>query len=104
MICCKLHPDAGTLIRLKGPHVGAYCKQCGKWLKWITIDEVDECVDPTLDAELDVERIRKSYGKDWKGKVAGMTVRCGVRYWLTSNEPGELTIEQYKHAKETYKR
>lgn len=30
MICCKSHPDAGTLIRLKGPHVGAYCKQCGK--------------------------------------------------------------------------
>ena len=53
---------------------------------------------------LDVERIRKSYGKDWKGKVAGMTVRCGVRYWITSNKPGELTIEQYKHAKETYKR
>lgn len=54
MICCKLHPNAGTLIRLKGPHIGAYCKQCGKWLKWITIDEVDECIDPTLDAELDV--------------------------------------------------
>ena len=53
---------------------------------------------------LNVERIRKSYGKDWKGKVAGMTVRCGVRYWLTSNEPGELTIEQYKHAKETYRK
>ena len=42
MICCKLHPDAGTLIRLKGPHIGAYCKQCGKWLKWITINEVDD--------------------------------------------------------------
>lgn len=55
MICCKLHPDAGTLIRLKGPHIGAYCKQCGKWLKWITIDEVDECIDPTLDAELDID-------------------------------------------------
>ena len=55
MICCKLHPDAGTLIRLKGPHIGAYCKQCGKWLKWIAINEVDECVNPTLDAELDVE-------------------------------------------------
>lgn len=55
MICCKLHPDAGTLIRLKGPHVGAYCKQCGKWLKWITIDDVDKYVDPTLDVELDVK-------------------------------------------------
>lgn len=55
MICCKLHPNAGTLICLKGPHIGAYCKQCGKWLKWIAINEVDECVDPTLDAELDVE-------------------------------------------------
>ena len=55
MICCKLHPDAGTLIRLKGPHIGAYCKQCGKWLKWITIDEVDKCVKPELDETVDVE-------------------------------------------------
>lgn len=54
MIYCKLHPDAGTLIRLKGPHIGAYCKQCGKWLKWIAINEVDECANPTLDAELDI--------------------------------------------------
>jgi hypothetical protein len=65
-----------------------------------------EKMDPKMYKLLmsDVEQIRKSHGKDWKGKVAGMTVRCGVRYWLTSNEPGELTIEQYKHAKETYKR
>lgn len=55
MICCTLHPDAGTLIRLKGPHIGAYCKQCGKWLKWITINEVDECVKPELDEMIDVK-------------------------------------------------
>lgn len=57
MICCKSHPNAGTLIHLKGLHIGAYCKQCGKWLKWITIDEVDKCVDPTLDVELNVDFI-----------------------------------------------
>lgn len=68
----------------------------------VTKEEMDPKMYELL--MLDVERIRKSYGKDWKGKVAGMTVRCGVRYWLTLNEPGELTIEQYKHAKETYKR
>ena len=68
----------------------------------VTKEEMDPKMYELL--MLDVERIRKSYRKDWKGKVAGMTVRCGVRYWLTSNEPGELTIEQYKHAKETYKR
>lgn len=55
MICCKLHPDAGTLIRLKGPHIGAYCKQCGKWLKWISINEVDECVKPELDETINVK-------------------------------------------------
>ena len=55
MICCKLHPDAGTLIRLKGPHIGAYCKQCGKWLKWININKVDECVKPELDETIDVK-------------------------------------------------
>lgn len=70
----------------------------------VTKNEIDPKMYELL--MLDVERIRKSYGKEYtsKGKVAGMTVRCGVRYWLTSNEPGELTIEQYKHAKETYKR
>lgn len=68
----------------------------------VTKEEMDPKMYELL--MLDVKRIRKSYGKDWEGKVAGMTVRCGVRYWLTSNEPGELTIEQYKHAKETYKR
>lgn len=70
----------------------------------VTKEEIDPKMYELL--MLDVERIRKSYGKEYanKGKVAGMTVRCGVRYWLISNEPGELTIEQYKHAKETYKR
>lgn len=70
----------------------------------VTKEEMDPKMYELL--MLDVERIRKSYGKEYmnKGKVAGMTVRCGVRYLLTSNEPGELTIEQYKHAKETYKR
>lgn len=70
----------------------------------VTKEEMDPKMYELL--MLDVERIRKSYGKEYtnKGKVAGMTVRCGVRYWLTSNEHGELTIEQYKHAKETYKR
>ena len=48
MICCNLHPDAGTIIQPKGPHIGAYCKQCGKWLKWISIEEVYECVKPEL--------------------------------------------------------
>lgn len=53
MVHCKLHPDAGTLIRLKGPHIGAYCKQCGKWLKWIAIDDIDKCIKPELDVEFD---------------------------------------------------
>lgn len=55
MICCKSHPDVGTLIRLKGPHIGVYCKQCGKWLKWISINDVDECVKPELDEMIDVK-------------------------------------------------
>lgn len=53
MVRCKLHPDAGVLIRLKGPHIGVYCKQCGKWLKWIAIDDIDKCIKPELDVEFD---------------------------------------------------
>lgn len=52
MICCKEHPDAGTIIKLKGPHIGVYCKQCGRWLRWITIDDVDKCVKPELDESI----------------------------------------------------
>ena len=70
----------------------------------VTKEEMDSKMHELLMS--DAKRIRKSYGKEYaeKGKVVGMTVRCGVRYWLTSNEPGELTIEQYKHAKETYRK
>lgn len=52
MICCKLHPDAGTIIKLKGPHIDAYCKQCGRWLRRIAIDDVDKCVKPELDESI----------------------------------------------------
>ena len=55
MIYCKLHHNAGTRIRLKGPHIGVYCKQCDKWLKWITIDEVDKCIKPELDEIIDIQ-------------------------------------------------
>lgn len=70
--------------------------------KIVTKEELDPKIYECLCA--DVKRIRKSYGKDHKGKVAGMTVRCGVKYWLTQFEAnGEITIEQYSRVKEIYR-
>jgi uncharacterized Zn finger protein len=34
-----LQDDA--VVRTKGPHLGAYCKFCGKWLKWLSKAEKD---------------------------------------------------------------
>lgn len=65
-----------------------------------------EKLDPTIYECLrtDIARIRKSYGKGYEGSVAGMTVRCGVKYWLTQLEvDGEITIEQYSRVKEIYR-
>lgn len=58
--------------------------------------------------KLDAHRIRKSYGQNWpkNAKCAGLVVRLGHRYWLTSNssDMDDITIEQYYHLKEQYKR
>jgi hypothetical protein len=31
---CQCGSD-DLLIRSKGPHVGAWCNSCGKWLRWL---------------------------------------------------------------------
>lgn len=69
----------------------------------VTKEEMDPKMYELL--MFDIKQMRKSYGKEYasKGIVAGMTTRCGIKYWLTSNKPGELIIEQYEHVKETHK-
>lgn len=71
--------------------------------KIVTKEELDPKIYKCLC--IDIARIRRiSYDKDYKGKVAGMTVRCRVKYWLTQLEAdGEITVEQYSRMEEIYK-
>lgn len=38
-IRCKYCFTTKTVVREKGPHVGAYCANCGRWLKWLNKNE-----------------------------------------------------------------
>ena len=38
-IRCKYCLTTETVLREKGPHVGAYCANCGRWLKWLDKNE-----------------------------------------------------------------
>ena len=38
-IRCKCCLTTETVLREKGPHVGAYCANCGRWLKWLGKNE-----------------------------------------------------------------
>lgn len=38
-IRCKSCLTTETVLREKGPHVGAYCANCGRWLKWLGKNE-----------------------------------------------------------------
>ena len=42
-----LQDDA--VVKTKGPHLGAYCKFCGKWLKWLSKAEKDLITINTVD-------------------------------------------------------
>lgn len=50
-VVCTLHPGAGVIVRSKGPHIGVYCKQCGKCLKWICANDVDDYIKPDIDED-----------------------------------------------------
>ena len=43
-IKCKHCLSTETILKEKGPHLGAYCATCGKWLKWLSKAEKD-CID-----------------------------------------------------------
>ena len=38
-IRCKYCLTTETVLREKGPHIGAYCANCGRWLKWLSKEE-----------------------------------------------------------------
>ena len=38
-IRCKYCLTTDVVLKEKGPHVGAYCANCGRWLKWLSKNE-----------------------------------------------------------------
>lgn len=40
-IKCKACQCDKFYIRTSGPHIGIYCKVCGKWNKWVSDSELN---------------------------------------------------------------
>lgn len=40
-IKCKACQCDKFYIRTNGPHIGIYCKVCGKWNKWVSDSELN---------------------------------------------------------------
>ena len=39
MYCRNCDLNLVPIMKGVGPHVGAYCKNCGRWLKWLNKEE-----------------------------------------------------------------
>lgn len=38
--CCKFCSSTSLFVEIVGTRKGLYCSNCGKWLKWITKEEL----------------------------------------------------------------
>lgn len=45
MICKNCNLDLFPNIKKVGPHTGAYCSFCGKWIKWLNKTEASIYLD-----------------------------------------------------------
>lgn len=34
--CTKCQKDVEVLVKKVGPHIGWYCKECGRWFGWVS--------------------------------------------------------------------
>lgn len=59
MLECKKCGNREYTTKKNGPHIGAYCSRCGKWIKWIKANEPlyttpvtkerpTRCIDPVI--------------------------------------------------------
>lgn len=51
---CKIHPTSSIILERHGPHIGAYCATCHKWLKWLNAKEL-LCYDISDIATMPIE-------------------------------------------------
>ena len=63
---CKSCGKVCVEIKQKGNHIGAYCKECGKWIKWLKKDEL------TANDEIkEIQTLIGKMGKELSGKGIG---------------------------------
>lgn len=49
LIKCKYCSGIELVLKEKRPHIGAYCKKCGRWLKWLSKkDLLNEVTENTI--------------------------------------------------------
>ena len=65
--CVHCGNEEDFVISRKGPHLGLYCKKCGKWIKWIKKNEgkvyqmtIDDIVKGEENTQSDTEGITLS--------------------------------------------
>ena len=45
---CRYCSSINIITKNNGPHIGAYCADCGKWLKWLSKSEKLSMSTPTF--------------------------------------------------------
>jgi hypothetical protein len=73
MPCSKCN-STQTEQRKQGPHIGEYCKDCGKWLRWVSqYTNIEDFIWPV--------------GNKHKGKSLGSIIKTDQAYlqWAADN-------------------
>lgn len=56
MLECRKCGNREYTTKKNGPHIGAYCSRCGKWIKWLSPAEKEDTVPTPEEAEFDSQR------------------------------------------------
>lgn len=44
---CKRCGSVSFELRSNGPHLGAYCTECGSWIKWVSRKSIPKSKEPS---------------------------------------------------------
>lgn len=79
---CLDHPTAQTYQKPQGPHMGLYCMECDRWLRWVPKENLEDFVWPI--------------GSTFKGATIGHMVQTqrGRDYLIWASE--NLSVRNLK--------
>ena len=64
MIKCKKCNNDTYIVKKVGPHMGAYCANCGRWIRWIKGKEVKDFeIDKEVYEDFSVYDIENDYSE-----------------------------------------